>query len=85
MSNHNPKSEYEALMVTPGDLEREAERQVMPVHRLDAKSTIEGVTLFVCPKCGCKRFKRPRVGVEKPLCKKCETPFEFSTSIKKSV
>ena len=40
---------------------------------------------FVCPKCGCKRFKRPRVEVYKPLCKKCETPFEFSTSIKKSV
>jgi len=40
---------------------------------------------FVCKKCGSKRFKRPLVGVEKPLCKKCETPFEFSITLKNSV
>jgi hypothetical protein len=37
--------------------------------------------LFVCSRCGCKRFKRPRIGVEKPLCNRCETPFDFSIHI----
>jgi len=32
--------------------------------------------LFKC-KCGSARFKRPKVGVTKPLCHKCETPFAF--------
>lgn len=32
--------------------------------------------LFKC-KCGSTRFKRPKVGVTRPLCYKCETPFEF--------
>lgn len=32
--------------------------------------------LFRC-KCGSARFKRPKVGVTKPLCHKCETPFAF--------
>jgi len=33
--------------------------------------------LFVCPNCGHSKFKRPKVGVERPLCDKCETPFNF--------
>lgn len=32
---------------------------------------------FVC-KCGSKKFKRPKVGVKKALCARCETPFVFS-------
>lgn len=32
--------------------------------------------LFKC-KCGSVRFKRPKFGVTKPLCYKCETPFAF--------
>jgi energy-coupling factor transporter ATP-binding protein EcfA2 len=32
--------------------------------------------LFKC-KCGSVRFKRPKVGVTKPLCHKCETPLAF--------
>ena len=36
--------------------------------------------LFKC-KCGSKRFKRPKVGVTKPLCAKCETPFSFTTEL----
>lgn len=35
--------------------------------------------LFRCA-CGHTRFKRPRAGVEYPLCSKCETPFAFSDS-----
>lgn len=35
--------------------------------------------LFTCA-CGSTRFKRPRIGVERPLCAKCEMPFEFSAS-----
>lgn len=34
--------------------------------------------LFVCSNCGHRKFKRPRVGVDRPLCDKCETPFSFS-------
>lgn len=34
---------------------------------------------FGCPKCGGRRFMRPR-GVAKPLCKKCETSFAFAWS-----
>lgn len=33
--------------------------------------------LFCCPSCGHAKFKRPKVGVDKPLCAKCETPFAF--------
>ncbi len=36
-------------------------------------------SLFRC-QCGSARYKRPRVGVTKPLCNKCETPFAFSTN-----
>lgn len=34
---------------------------------------------FVCSHCGKKRFKRPNVGVNKPICaaESCETPFAF--------
>jgi hypothetical protein len=32
--------------------------------------------LFKC-NCGNVRFKRPKVGVKRPLCDKCETPFVF--------
>jgi hypothetical protein len=32
--------------------------------------------LFKC-NCGNARFKRPKVGVKRPLCAKCETPFAF--------
>ena len=35
--------------------------------------------LFRCPKCGHNRFKRPHP-IKKPLCNKCETPFEFPDS-----
>lgn len=34
-------------------------------------------SLFRCA-CGSVRFKRPKVGVKKPLCHKCETPFAFA-------
>lgn len=33
---------------------------------------------FVCPDCGHKKFKRPKVGVRKALCDRCETPFAFA-------
>ena len=33
--------------------------------------------LFTCV-CGNKRFKRPKVGVDRPLCTKCEIPFAFA-------
>ena len=32
--------------------------------------------LFVCSSCGGNRFKRPK-GLSKPVCSKCEIPFEF--------
>ena len=35
--------------------------------------------LFVCSKCGRARFKRPQ-GLSKPVCKGCETPFEFQVA-----
>ncbi len=34
---------------------------------------------FVCPKCGKDRFKRP-IGLNKPVCAKCEAQFAFSAS-----
>ena len=34
--------------------------------------------LFVCPGCGGTRFKRPK-GMEKPVCRRCEQPFNFKT------
>lgn len=34
---------------------------------------------FVCPKCGKDRFKRP-IGMNKPVCAKCEAQFAFSAS-----
>jgi len=39
--------------------------------------------LFVCPACGRRRFKRPNVGVSRPLCaaENCETPFSFRQRI----
>ncbi len=35
--------------------------------------------LFVCSDCGRNRFKRPRE-ISKPVCAKCEKPFEFKVS-----
>jgi len=35
--------------------------------------------LFRCPKCSKTKFKRPKVGVQRPLCAGCETPFSFKT------
>ena len=34
---------------------------------------------FVCSNCGRNRFRRPRE-ISKPVCRKCETPFEFSVT-----
>ena len=34
--------------------------------------------LFKCPKCGKRRFKRPE-NLEKPVCRSCETPFNFGS------
>ena len=34
--------------------------------------------LFKCPNCGRNRFHRPQ-NVSKPLCKKCDTPFDFGS------
>jgi hypothetical protein len=35
--------------------------------------------LFVCPRCGAARFKRPK-GMDRPVCVKCETTFDFKTT-----
>ena len=36
-------------------------------------------SLFVCPSCVRNRFKRPR-NLSRPVCSKCETPFEFQVA-----
>ena len=33
---------------------------------------------FVCQSCGGKKFKRPKMGMKKATCNKCETPFAFA-------
>ncbi len=38
------------------------------------------VSCFVCAECGCQKFKRPKCGVKRALCDRCETPIKIQVS-----